>query len=354
MKSNRNTILPFNNNKIYWLLQLIGWGGYFIIGLAISLMFPRFGVLKTVLLQLFTISLMVLSTHWFRFYFKKRGWINLNWKKLIPIVLLTNLVTAVFTNVLTSFFMLYVLEVFSREQYSFGALGIYVFQTYIMFLFWTAIYLAVHYFGNYKRQEIEKWKLEAAVKDAELIALKSQINPHFIFNSLNNIRSLVAEDAEKARDMITHLSKLLRYSIQFNNQEVVKLEEEIQIVEDYLKLESIQLEDRLKYVLEIGEDTLSQNIPPMAIQLLVENGIKHGINLMPKGGEINIKSFLHDNNLHVEVINSGHLKNHKESNGIGLKNASDRLELLFGKLAKLSIQNIENEKVAARFSIPLQ
>ncbi len=316
-------------------------------------MFPRFEVSKAILLQIFGIILMLLSTHWFRYLFKKRQWINLNWKKLIPLVLVFNLVTAIITNVLTSFFMMYI-GIFDSEKYSVGALGIYVFQTYIMFLFWTAIYLAVHYFRNYKSQEIEKWKLQAAVKDAELIALKSQINPHFIFNSLNNIRSLVAEDAEKARDMITHLSKLLRYSIQFNNHEVVKLEDEIQIVEDYLKLESIQLEDRLRYVLEIGEETLGLEIPPMAIQLLVENGIKHGINLMPKGGEISIKSFLKGDALHVEVINTGHFEADEKTSGIGLNNAKERLQLLFGRLAKFNIRNIENNRVAASFSIPIQ
>ena len=93
--------------------------------------------------------------------------------------------------------------------------------------------------------EIERWKLSATVKDAELSALKAQINPHFIFNSLNNVRSLVIEDSERARDSITHLSDLLRFSIQFDQYEKVSLEKELEVVRDYLNLEAIQLEEQI-------------------------------------------------------------------------------------------------------------
>ena len=119
--------------------------------------------------------------------------------------------------------------------------------------------------------------MKTSVKEAQLLALKSQVNPHFIFNSLNNIRSLVVENPEKAREMITHLSALLRYSIQFNNEERVTLEEEIVIVNNYLNLESIQLEDRLTYKIDVDEGVNNLLIPPMSIQMLTENAIKHGI-----------------------------------------------------------------------------
>ena len=191
------------------------------------------------------------------------------------------------------------------------------------------------------------------MKNAELLALKSQINPHFIFNSLNNIRSLVIENPERSRDMITHLSGLLRYSIQFNNFEKVSLENELEIVQNYLNLESIQFEDRLQYKLEIKPETLALQIPPMAIQLLVENAIKHGISNLPEGGLINIKSSVVEDTLVVEVINTGQLGSSSEGTGIGLKNASERLKLLFGKLSDLKIRNLDDNYVSARFTIPL-
>ena len=153
--------------------------------------------------------------------------------------------------------------------------------------------------------------------------------------------------------MITHLSGLLRYSIQFNNMERVSLEHELEIVQNYLNLESIQLEDRLNYKLEIKPETLELKIPPMAVQLLVENAIKHGIANLPQGGIINIKSSLENDTLIVEVINSGQIRKCEDSTGIGLKNASDRLKLLFGKLSDLKIENLDSNFVSAKFKIPL-
>ncbi|MCG8385228.1 MAG: histidine kinase [Cytophagales bacterium] len=224
---------------------------------------------------------------------------------------------------------------------------------FITILGWQLLYFVFQLFFNFRRSEVEKWKLEAAVKDAELIALKSQINPHFIFNSLNNIRSLVVENPERARDMITHLSGLLRYSVQFNNKEKVSLKYELEIVQNYLNLELIQFEDRLQYKLEIKPETLEMKIPPMASQLLVENVIKHGIANLPEGGQIKVRSYLENNTMAVEVINTGQLKEDTGGTGIGLKNASDRLKLLFGKLSDLKIENLDHQNVLAKFTIPI-
>ena len=196
--------------------------------------------------------------------------------------------------------------------------------------------------------------MTAAVKDAQLIALKSQINPHFIFNSLNNIRSLVIENPEKAREMITHLSSLLRYSIQFNSAEKVTISNEIDIVKYYLNLESIQFESRLKFQFYIDDRALNFKIPPMAIQMLVENAIKHGISKLPDGGEISVSCQVNDAILEVEVINTGQLEPQESSaTGIGLKNATDRLKLLFGRLSELTLENINSQQVRAKFTVPL-
>jgi len=228
-----------------------------------------------------------------------------------------------------------------------------VYQFSSIIFVWFLLYFSINFFYNFRQSEIEKWKLQAIVRETELQALKSQINPHFIFNSLNNIRSLVMEDPEKARSMITNLSGLLRYSVQLSSQEKVRLEDELEVVKNYLKLESIQYEDRLKYKLEINEETLDFKIPPMIIQILVENAIKHGISDLPEGGEVNVRSRLEGDDLVVEVLNTGRLKNEVTGTGIGLQNASDRLKMLFGKLSTLTIQNYETDKVLAKFSVPI-
>ena len=151
-------------------------------------------------------------------------------------------------------------------------------------LLWTLIYFAVHYFENYKQVQIESLIWEAAVKDFELKTLKSQLNPHFMFNALNSIRALIDLDPKNAQTAVTKLSNILRYSLKMERIETVSLGEEMQAVADYLALESVRFEERLKYTVDIDPKAVSFEIPPMMIQTLVENGIKHGISKRTERG----------------------------------------------------------------------
>lgn len=228
-------------------------------------------------------------------------------------------------------------------------------QYSLYFISWSALYFAYQFLQKNRQVEIEKWKLQASFKDAELSALKSQVNPHFIFNSLNNIRSLVVEDGEKARDSITHLSDLLRFSIQFDQFEKVSLEKEMEVVKDYLELESIQLEERLNYRFDISKECGEINLPPMIVQTLVENAIKHSINELPNGGQVLVESQLSNDYLKIFVKNSGQLKDDVpgKRKGIGIKNARERLRLLYGEKASLHVENMNEQMVCAIIRIPL-
>ncbi|MEM1405952.1 MAG: histidine kinase [Bacteroidota bacterium] len=346
-----------NKRKLYWIFQILGWSLYNLIFTAIALYFVGWfwELPATYLLQ--TVSGFIL-THLFRqFILKQNSWTEYGILRLVVFVLLSS--------ALIGFLWALIIIPISKVFFPLVIPGLPEFHWFvevvlssvslsITFLGWQLIYFVFQLFFSYQKSEVEKWKLQAAVKDAELLALKSQINPHFIFNSLNNIRSLVIENPEKARDMITHLSGLLRYSVQFNNKEKVSLEYELEIVQNYLNLESIQFEDRLHYKLEIKPETLEMKIPPMAIQLLVENAIKHGIADLPSGGIIHIRSYMENSMMAVEVINTGQLKEtNNTTTGIGLKNASDRLKLIFGKLSDLKITNLDGENVLAKFTIPI-
>ena len=200
---------------------------------------------------------------------------------------------------------------------------------------------------------MEKLELRSALQEAELMVLKNQINPHFLFNALNNIQSLILIEPEKARKMVTHISDLLRYSIQFNASEKVELKDEIEIVKDYLELESIQYTDRLKYSFEIAPATEGMVIPPMAIQMLVENAIKHGLSVQKKGGEILIKTAKTDTHLLINVINSGQMKGVPKREGVGLKNLVERMKILFGPFAEFKLENTAHNLVTASLKIPL-
>jgi LytS/YehU family sensor histidine kinase len=349
------SITQIKREKLYWIFQVSGWTGFFIWQTAVALYLTGFQWEIIAQLVSITVTGLVL-THLYREYIRRHRWSRLKFTKLAVRIILASFIVGTLWAIIVLPFNEYYFPIESNNQstnrtiiwalINIGHLALVVFV-------WSTLYFIYQIFTSYQQSELEKWQLDSAVKDAELIALKSQINPHFIFNSLNNIRSLVTENPEKARDMITHLSGLLRYSIQFNNKARVSLEDELEIVQNYLNLESIQFEDRLQYKLEIKPETLELEIPPMAIQLLVENAIKHGISDLPDGGLINIRSFLQNDHLIVEVVNSGQLREGVRGTGIGLKNASDRLKLLFGKLSDLTIKNQDENHVSASFSIPI-
>ena len=195
--------------------------------------------------------------------------------------------------------------------------------------------------------------LEGSLKDARLNVLKGQINPHFMFNSMNNIRALMLEDVDKSRAMITSLSEMLRYSLNSSKREKVSLKEELEIVNHYIALAGIQLEDRLVFTLENQIEERQILIPPMIIQMLVENAIKHGIGKAKNGGKLAVKIAKEASNLLISVANDGRLSQEKSETGIGIENIKKRLELLYNSKANFTLEE-NNHMVTATITIPLE
>ena len=190
------------------------------------------------------------------------------------------------------------------------------------------------------------------VKELQLKTIKSHINPHFIFNALNSIRALVDENPERARTAITELSNILRSSMKADSLETVSLERELQIVKDYLELEHIRFEDRLKVEYHIDEETLDQPVPPMMLQTLVENAIKHGISREVEGGKIKVFSNFKDHAYEMIVQNTGDFDPGNLAEGFGISSTQNRLKLIYGNNASFEIKNIEPHLVEARILIP--
>ena len=315
---------------IYWILQLVGWGLYtlFLIGMMVVFGGRESINPSTLILQLIVYVGLVLFSHLFRLYIKKHNWIELPMGKLIPRAVLGILITAFVVQtfihlIIYHFFPLSGITGFSMS----GFIG-YVFNVFIVLILWSAIYFAIKFIEKNRKSELEKLELKAALQEAELMILKNQVNPHFLFNALNNIRSLILIEPEKARKMVTHISDLLRYSIQF--------------------------QDRLKYSFDIDPATEKIEIPPMAIQLLVENGIKHGLSIQKTGGEISIRTELIEGHLLIEVRNTGQLSNSQKREGIGLKNLVERMKILFGHFAEFKLENGPDNMVSATLKIPIQ
>jgi LytS/YehU family sensor histidine kinase len=229
-----------------------------------------------------------------------------------------------------------------------------IINSMVPFTFWSLIYFGFHYLENYKKTEIQNLRWEATSKDIELNKLKSQLNPHFMFNSMNSIRALIDENPAKAKEAVTQLSNILRNTLLMNKSKEIELEEELRIVKDYLALEKIRYEERLNYEFNIDNSALKKLVPPLIVQAQVENAIKHGISRLPKGGVIKVNARIQSNELIMEVINTGEISNAASETGFGFVNSQQRLELLYGKDASIQIgANNENE-VIVKINIPLK
>ncbi len=228
-----------------------------------------------------------------------------------------------------------------------------IYYRLLLIAIWMLIYIVYHYVERNRNNELDRLKLESTVKELELKTIKSHINPHFIFNSLNSIRALVDENPKRARRAITELSNILRSSMQAEKSETVTLEKELDIVKDYLALEQMRFEERLKIEFEIDEDTYQQPVPPMMLQTLAENAIKHGISKQIKGGVVRIVATFNDNDLVLLVQNTGQLSETPNDDGFGIKSTQDRLNLMYQGKAVFEIKNLNAVLVQSKVSIPV-
>jgi two-component system, LytTR family, sensor kinase len=338
---------------IYWISQVSGWSLFLLVNIAAIGFFSSLTWQHSLLLAVYA-GTGLLLTHLYRLHVKKQNWLNLPFRKIVPLVLIASFVIGslmygLFFS-LNQFFDVYE----PRTSSTAGSITIGILNTSSIVFLWSLIYFSVHLFENYKRAEIESYIWEAAVKDFELKTLKSQLNPHFMFNAMNSIRALIEEDPESAKNALTRLSGILRYSLKIERSETVPLEEEIQTVKDYLALEEIRFEERLKYKLDIDPKSIKVEIPPMMIQTLVENGIKHGISKRMDGGIITVETMLNSSKLYICISNSGHLDDQamKLSQGFGINNTRHRLSLIYGEKSSFKLFNKNTELVSAEIIIP--
>lgn len=230
-----------------------------------------------------------------------------------------------------------------------------IFFTLILISLWLLIYLVWHYINKNRNDQMDKLQLEAMVKSLELKTIKSHINPHFIFNAHNSIRALVDENPGRARQAITELSNILRSSLQAEKMVTVPLQQELNIVKDYLALEQMRFEERLQVEMDIDAQTLHQPVPPMMLQTLVENAIKHGISKHIHGGLIRIISAYRNGMHEIIVQNSGFLQNENVAGeeGFGIKSTRARLAILYGGKAAFDIYPIGENKVEVKITMPV-
>ena len=355
--------------RFYVLCQLGGWGIFWAMQVGFSRVFRQFSnsghrdPATDWAIQAMVILLGLVLTHYARPLMTRWGWKELGWRALVPRVLLMAMTLSFLWSLIGYGFTHGIIRLAWPEGYS-PALLLLISWTNGLFLLvgWLCLYFFYHIFERLNRLQVEQLRLTANVKEAELRSLKSQINPHFLFNSLNSLRALIDEDAPRAREAVTRLANMLRYSLQSGQQETVPFDDEIRIVEDYLALEHIRHEDRLRVRWEIAAEARQLNVPPMLLQTLVENAVKYGISTRREGGELVISARLESAALHIRVTNPGDLAapastaaaRAGSSTGVGLRNASERLKLLYGDQATLRLLSGGSDLVTAHVRIPLR
>ncbi|MCU7494638.1 MAG: histidine kinase [Ignavibacteria bacterium] len=336
----------------YWTCQLCGWGFYTVI-----LFFFAFQSTRTFSEKFYYSSsvfiLQVGLTHIFRLVLIRHKWLDLPILKNILRAAISSLILALLIEA-SLFLLFYLPEIQGIKDINFNRLFVnYINRSFLNFA-WAIIYFAIHYFENYNSAKLDALRYEMLLKDFELNALKSQMNPHFIFNALNSISGLINENPHKAQFALSQLSSLLRYSLRVNENQTVSLEEEMQIVNDYLELESIRYEERLKVKMDIDPSSLQVQVPPLMVQTLCENGIKHGISRLPEGGLLSISSAFVNGSLKLEIINAGSVAEEEASgNGCGIRNTRQRLSLLYGTNASFALKNVSGNFVSAEIIIPV-
>jgi hypothetical protein len=347
------TGLAHGQSKGYWTSQSLGWGGYgFVYFLAVLVPFHAAGP-KQLVADLAYCLTGLLGTHLLRSRIKRRGWSEVPYPKLIPRLIAAALLVGAFQTlaldgVLAAEGQLYM----GRQGQGMAIVGVTIFFSALLVGLWLAVYFSVQAVRRRRTAELDALRAQVLLREAKLLSLQQQLNPHFLFNCLNSLRGMIDEDSRRAQEMITRLAELLRSSLRQDHRNLISLEEELATVNAYLELESVRFEDRLRTRREIDGDAAAVLVPPMLVQGLVENALKHGIAELPDGGELEIHIQRSQDRLQIDICNTGTLR--YEAAGIGTANARERLRLLYRESADLTLSEDPPGWVRATLSIPYQ
>ena len=318
----------------------------------------NFSVILAIIHFLCDLSIYIIPTHLFRNFSVQHRWHTLRPKplliRIVPAVVFLGLSFMVLT-IGKNYLIRFGFEHGFSENFQHYSRNAWL-TTFVTGVRLMSIWVLAYYLYHYAQREInatkESARLAIIAKDAQLNQLAAQLNPHFFFNSLNNIKALVLEEPYKARRAIDLLSDLLRTSLYRRESALISVQEEMALMKDYLELEKMRFEKRLETAIEVEEQLLRALILPLSIQTLVENAIKHGIAQRKAGGTIHIKIEQNGDFIKITIQNPGKLKV-ENSTGLGIKNLTERLQLQFNGKASFDLKQQADETVLATLITPL-
>jgi hypothetical protein len=338
----------------FWTLQLAGWAFYFYAQASGEVIFASATWSEATAMWGTACIAGVLLTQGFRWTAKRSGWLALAAGPLLSRVAVSTLLLATVSCVIVvalskeiygspvapitrSFYQRLAEPEQLRNQYILSI---------VLYAAWVALYMA---FAMQRRRHQLAQQLQAA----QLLLLKSQLNPHFLFNALNGVRSLIDDEPARARDAVTQLARMLRYTLASGDDNLVSLERELEMVEDYLALESLRLAERLRVEREIALEARTSRVPAMLLQTLVDNAIKHGIAELKQGGTLRIEARIEGDELRLAVTNPRPREvTSTRGAGLGLKNSAERLRLLFGARGSLRLDLSQPDVAVAEARMP--
>ena len=327
--------------RAYWACQLAGWAGTAAINVAFSAAYSPDALPQLVPIYVWASVCGIVLSHQWRHLLGARGWLasahRLAWGRLAA-----GIVTlAVIETLLVALGFAALRPPGSFKGYAWIPNAVFFWT--VIFVIWTALYVSVSASRRASRLQADTLQLAVHAKEAELRALQAQVNPHFFFNSLNSIRALIYENPDAAARMVDQLAAMMRYTLQAGGARV-PLSQEMAAVKAYLDIEKIRFEDRLRTSTAVEPGLEHLAIPPMALQALVENAVKYGVERNSEGGEVRIRVDRGDSPegaVRIEVANRGALAADADSTRVGLENTRRRLALAIG--AQASVDLVERD-----------
>jgi two-component system LytT family sensor kinase len=216
---------------------------------------------------------------------------------------------------------------------------------------------AVSYYHRFRERELRATQLEGQLAKAHLQTLKSQLQPHFLFNTMHSISALMLTDVNAADRMMSRLSDLLRISLEAAGTQITTLNRELEFVNCYLDIEKVRFEERMNVIFDIAPETLDAQVPHLLLQPLVDNAVKHGISKLQAGGEIRITVVRQNGDLQLKITDNGpglRSLNTLPANGLGLRITRERLESLYGQNQSLEVVSPPHGGLTICVSIPLR
>jgi sensor histidine kinase YesM len=346
---------PFfeDKNRAFWLMQSLGWSGYFILR-SLSGFANSMGIMwlvHTALLTATGYSLTLLMGALFRRLIKMRVLLTVI-LSLGAVVLASTVFSVIETWSYATF-----LKPDSRPM-GFEYLGA-ILLNFSLLAAWTALYYGINYYILLEEQITQRERLESQASSAQLAMLRYQLNPHFLFNTLNSISTLVLlKQTERANAMLARLSSFLRYTLANESSAKVTLAQEVETLKLYLEIEKMRFEDRMRPHFRIEADTIGARLPSLLLQPLIENAIKYAVTPSESGADIWITATRQGEGVRIEVADNGNGGNADmaatQSTGVGLANIRERLFQAYGSAHGFTTKKNERGGFSVVVEIPYE